>query len=267
MAGLTPDEVSQLLRHAMTYRIFSEPSPGVVAHTASSQVLATDENLIGQLQFSFDELWPAASRMVDAMERWPQSEEPNQSGFNVANATEDWCFRFFDKYPARADKLARAMCSFMDTPPFSTRYLVEGIDWMKVKKVVDVGGSGGSVCIDLAREFSHLRCIVQDLRQALGTASLPSEFKERMSLMEHDFFSEQPVQDADVYLLRRILHDWSDTYAAKILRALIPALQKDARIIINDSILPEHGVMSLYDQRLLRWAKSMVPAVESSANL
>ena len=45
--------------------------------------------------------------------------------------------------------------------------------------------------------------------------------------MEHDFFFlEQPVKSADVYLIRWILHDWPNTYAFKILRALVPALNE-----------------------------------------
>ena len=70
--------------------------------------------------------------------------------------------------------------------------------------------------------------------------------------MEHDFFEEQPVKGADVYLLRWVLHDWSDSYAVRILRALIPALNKGARVILNETVLPPDEMVSIGTRRLLR---------------
>ena len=70
--------------------------------------------------------------------------------------------------------------------------------------------------------------------------------------MEHDFFTEQPIKSADVYLLRWILHDWSDAYALKILRALVPALKPGARLCICEQVLPEPGALSPYQARSLR---------------
>lgn len=36
----------------------------------------------------------------------------------------------------------------------------------------------------------------------------------------HDFFAAQSVKDADVFLLRLVLHDWGTSSAVKILRQL-----------------------------------------------
>ena len=243
----------------MTYRIFAEPSPGVIAHTAASRVLATDENLANFIEVAFDELLPAASRMVDAMERWPRSHEPNEAGFNIANATQDSMFAVMDKDPARARRFAGSMRHFLDTPAFSPNHLSEGFEWATVEKLVDVGGNSGAIAVELARKFPHLRCVVQDLPGTIETARVPTDVSERVSLMAHDFFVEQPVCDADVYLIRWVLHDWSDLYVAKILRAIVPAMKKDAKLIMNDSCLPEPGTMSFYDQRFLRYEHLLSP--------
>jgi len=70
--------------------------------------------------------------------------------------------------------------------------------------------------------------------------------------MEHDFLTEQPVKNADVYFFRWIFHNWSDKYCIKILRSLIPALKTNARIVINDNVLPEPGVMPNFREERLR---------------
>lgn len=58
--------------------------------------------------------------------------------------------------------------------------------------------------------------------------------------MEHDFFQPQPVQ-ADVYVFKMILHDWPDAEAAKILRALVPALKPGARVLLFEYIGSHDG--------------------------
>lgn len=54
---------------------------------------------------------------------------------------------------------------------------------------------------------------------------------------EHDFFTEQPVKDAAIFLLRNILHDWSDSYCLTILRRLRDAAAKTTRLMIVDNLI------------------------------
>ena len=70
--------------------------------------------------------------------------------------------------------------------------------------------------------------------------------------MSHDFFTQQPVKNADVYLIRWCLHNWSDEYSIKILRALIPALKPGARVLVNDGVLPEPNTIDPWDEKIMR---------------
>lgn len=81
----------------------------------------------------------------------------------------------------------------------------------------------------------------------------PADLASRVKFMEHDFFTEQPVQGADVYLFRWIFHNWSDKYSIKILRNLIPALKPGAKVVINDNVLPQPGVLSRWQEERLRY--------------
>ncbi|KAL9072015.1 MAG: hypothetical protein Q9157_005248 [Trypethelium eluteriae] len=90
-----------------------------------------------------------------------------------------------------------------------------------------------------------MKAIVQDLPEVAGQGQKSLlQIEGRLTFMAHDFFTEQPVRGAAVYLLRNILHDWSDKYATKILKALVPALTKESIILIMDQILPEPGAVS-----------------------
>jgi hypothetical protein len=48
------------------------------------------------------------------------------------------------------------------------------------------------------------------------------------------------------------MHNHSNLYAVKILRALIPALKPGARIVINDQCLPEAGSVNPWDEVMMR---------------
>ena len=79
---------------------------------------------------------------------------------------------------------------------------------------------------------------------------VPLEQEDRVSLMAHEIFTEQPVSAA-VYIFRFVFHDLPDTYVVKILRQLIPALKPGARVIIRDSNLPERNMLSeLYERKI-----------------
>lgn len=66
--------------------------------------------------------------------------------------------------------------------------------------------------------------------------------------MGHDFFTEQPVKNADVYFFRCTLHNWADNFVIKALRALIPALKPGARVVIQDHGRAPPGTIALTEE-------------------
>ena len=135
-------------------------------------------------------------------------------------------------------------------------HIVNGYDWKSFGEstVVDVGGSHGSLSIAIAKEFLSLRCVVQDRPEVIGSCqeSLPLDLHDRVSFMAHDFFKEQPLKGANIYMLRWILHDWSEKYAARILHNLVPALKPGARVLVLEQVLPSSGGHSKYQEKVYR---------------
>ena len=88
--GVNEVDLRRLLRHAMTKHIFREPRKGVVAHTAASRLLAEDSQLHDWVAVSTNELWQSASQTVAAMEKFPESQEPNETvgGFCIQDREE-----------------------------------------------------------------------------------------------------------------------------------------------------------------------------------
>ncbi|KAL9601040.1 MAG: hypothetical protein Q9179_003001 [Wetmoreana sp. 5 TL-2023] len=177
-------------------------------------------------------------------------------GFNIAHQTEKMSFDELAAHPQREKRYATAMEWFSTGPGLEITHIIRGLDWASLgaATVVDVGGSYGSLSVALCQEFLQLSCIVQDRPEVIkaAQAKLPSSLLGRVSFMEHDFFEDQPVKAAGVYVLRWVLHDWSDTYAIRILRALIPALTKGSKILICELVLAPPGSTSKFRDRSAR---------------
>ena len=120
---------------------------------------------------------------------------------------------------------------------------------------MQVGGGNGHISIELAAVYPSLKLIVQDLPDAIraGEESLPRSLASRVEFQAHDMFKENPAKGADVFYLRHILHDWPDTHAILILRALVPSLKNGARILVSDSVIPPPGVLDGQDEKFVRY--------------
>lgn len=65
--------------------------------------------------------------------------------------------------------------------------------------------------------------------------NVDDDLKSRLTFQPHDFFNPQTVQ-ADIYMIKLILHDWPDAESIKILRGLIPALRPGSRVLFIDYV-------------------------------
>jgi 6-hydroxytryprostatin B O-methyltransferase len=75
---------------------------------------------------------------------------------------------------------------------------------------------------------------------------------ERIKFREYDFFTKQPVQGAQVYLLRQILHNWNFDKAVEITKNTAASMGQDSHMLIMDMLLPEPGSVSSVHERVLR---------------
>ncbi|KAL2836999.1 S-adenosyl-L-methionine-dependent methyltransferase [Aspergillus pseudoustus] len=243
-ANLSPSIVRRLLKHSATYHIFYESEADFFVHTAASRALSKDQGIRDLVEFFIEEGTPAWCSIPESVRKYPNSEETGHSGWNVGHNMKEPIFPGISAFPEREARFARAMAYGAGQPGLATKYLVESFPFPRPTPkgftVVDLGGGMGQASRSLARHDQAARFFVQDTKDtvAQGAATLPEDLKDQITYQAHDFFTEQPVRGADVYLIRHVLHDWSDKYAIKILRQLIPALKPGAKIVVNERVLP-----------------------------
>ena len=77
--GLSELDAKRIVRHAVVKDLFIEPRPGFIAHNAVSRLLRDNAVLNDWVGASSDELWQAAAQTVNAMVKFPNSEEPTET--------------------------------------------------------------------------------------------------------------------------------------------------------------------------------------------
>ncbi|KAF4962502.1 hypothetical protein FSARC_9425 [Fusarium sarcochroum] len=257
-AGMDQDRCRRVVKHLTTQHVFNEIELDIFEHTAASALIAKDLGMEALLLGQVDEIFKAAS----ASATWVQKAPFESDGINSPFVTRHGkpLYSWYAENPEQGVRFARGMSAVAQIDrPIST--LRDDFPWAKLDssgKVVDVGGGTGHVSIHLATQFPTLNFVVQDSNANMladGKAKLTPDIAERVVFMQHDFFSEQPITDASAFFLRQCLHNWNDKGCIRIIRALVPALEKckpGTRLLINDEVLPGLNEKSKYEEHLLR---------------
>jgi hypothetical protein len=93
--------------------------------------------------FSEDMLMPIGNT-IDAMDKWPGSQEPRQTGFQVANNTNDNFFEHFAKYPDRLKRYGTAMAANAVSEGYHVKHVVENYPWESLGDATIVDASVSS---------------------------------------------------------------------------------------------------------------------------
>jgi hypothetical protein len=139
-------DLKRILHQAMSQHIFTEPRKGYVAHTAISKKIAEDPLVRDWIAFLCVDLWKAAPRVIDAVAKWPGSEEIDHTASALANDAPQSLITEIGKYPERLARLPGAMQVVGSQPRINPSPFVDSVDWTDVHTLVDVGGGSGWVC-------------------------------------------------------------------------------------------------------------------------
>jgi len=113
-------------------------------------------------------------------------------------------------------------------------------DFSKSRVVADIGGGHGVLLDSILRSNPSTTGILFDSEQAIEGATLYSTSKgvgDRRESIGGDFFESVP-EGADVYILKNVLHDWSDDRSLRILKNCRRAMGSQAKLLVIETVLP-----------------------------
>jgi hypothetical protein len=147
-------------------------------------------------------------------------------------------WQHFADHPDEANHFNRAMADISNAALLAA---MRCYDFTSAKLVCDVGGGSGSVIAALLEANPKQRAIVVDLPHVIEHAKSTwsgNPNAARCSLAVGDFFASVP-EGADLYILKNIIHDWSDGDARRILENCAAAMSHEARLVLLESPLAD----------------------------
>jgi len=89
------------------------------------------------------------------------------------------------------------------------------------KKIVDVGGATGVLLVSILQGLGEKvddieECVVYELPKVVesvhesGMKDVPEKFKSKFKFEAGNFFEGPITPGGDIYVLKSIIHDWSD---------------------------------------------------------
>ncbi|KIX93306.1 uncharacterized protein Z520_10949 [Fonsecaea multimorphosa CBS 102226] len=263
--------LQRILRYAYSLHMFYEPKPGYVAHTALSAAIPAFSpytQLMLSLPIIVGGLKVGDSLRVGSGGESSEANNKPAIPVNLAFPQHKSYWQIVQQEPDGMAKFSAAMrvVGQAIVGPKYTQY-TQGFDWDGLGKavVVDLGGGSGHIAVPIARAHQNLEIIIQDLETnaAPAKAAIPTELQDRVTFQAQDFFQPQPsglVQSPPkAYLLSRVLHDWPDSDCVKILKNLVPVLERGGKgkgktkLFIVDRVLPDRpGEIPLHQEALMR---------------
>jgi hypothetical protein len=217
----------RLLRALESLRIFSQISPMVFANTPSSECLRKN---VPNTEWA----WVRAQLSVGGgvYEGW--------SGLGASIKTGDTAFDqvlgcgFWEYYRRNPEagtifNEAMRMIGRHNSPEVAQAY-----DWNRFPVIADIGGGIGGLLVDILDAHPSCRGLLFDEPKVIQQAIS----HERLQPIGGNFFQTVPA-GADAYILRWIIHDWSEVEAVALLGKVREAMKPGARLILLEELIPE----------------------------
>ncbi len=227
-----PESLQRLLRGLACLGICSEEADDTYALTTMGALLRSDidDGVRAWAIWWGRYLWPV----------WQDLQLSIRSGRSVrALARGTTGYAHVESDPAAAAVFNRAMVELTQlvAGEFARIY-----DFSGARRIVDVGGGHGALLDAILAAQPHARGILFDLPHAINNTRAHianSAIAARLECIEGSFFDGVP-EGADLYLLKSVLHNWSDANSAVILGHCRRAMPAHAKLVLIERMMPEH---------------------------
>jgi hypothetical protein len=145
---------------------------------------------------------------------------------------------FFDylcHQPEQAALFDAAMTSISSS---EVPVILAAYDFTSLTKIVDVGGGQGALMRGILEWYPQATGVLFDLLPVVAEAQVlkNSAVAARCTFIGGDMFRSIPL-GGDAYILRSILHDWSDAEAIQILRNCRQAIADQGKLLVIELLV------------------------------
>ena len=244
--------VARLLRALVTLDLCEEHADGTFTLTGDGELLRSeaDQSLHGWARMSGGRIWTNWSELAQSVRTGVSARKRVQGADDFGPINDD---------PKAAAVFNRAMADL--TRPVAIA-AAEKLDWSGRRVIVDLGCGPGELVAIVLERHAHLKGIAFDMDHAMPYARdrlRRSNLTPRCEAVAGSFFDAVPA-GADTYLLKSILHDWTDERSAAILARCLESIAPGGTLIVIERVVPERYSSSAFDREVARSDLNMLVA-------
>ena len=158
---------------------------------------------------------------------------------------------FFDYLKNKPDKLRNYHKAMFEYAKDDYKNICNVIDFSGYHGIMDVGGGLGALISEIKKLHLEKHCYLFEKPEVLKL----SEIAE-IDFIPGDFFAEIPIT-ADCLILSRVLHDWDNEKAIKILQNVFSAIPTNGEVLIIENLTDKiSNKASLLSLNMLAMCKS-----------
>src|SRR5262249_11867415 len=123
----------------------------------------------------------------------------------------------------------------------SSPRVVEMFDLGRFRRLADLGGATGHLAVAACRRYPDLRAVGFDLPAVIPLARElvgQSGVGDRIELVAGDFFKD-PLPEADLFAVGRILHDWTEEKIRLLLGKIYERLPAGGALLVAEKLLDD----------------------------
>ncbi|MGH6865911.1 MAG: methyltransferase [Methyloceanibacter sp.] len=152
--------------------------------------------------------------------------------------TEAYGKHAFDVLAERPDQAEAFHLAMTDTSANAAEAVLAAYDFSGIKRIADVGGGHGILLSSILRRYPNMQGFLFDRPEVV--AGLPSGrfagCEDRIGIEGGSFFERVP-SGCDAYIMKHIVHDWSDEHCRTILSLMRDALPVDGRVLLLEMVV------------------------------
>ncbi len=118
--------------------------------------------------------------------------------------------------------------------------IMDAYDFSGIERLADIGGGHGLLLASFLRAYPNLKGVLFDLPEVI--ASIPETrfagCEDRIALEAGSFFDRVP-DGCDAYLMKYIIHDWSDAHCRTILSLIREQLPPHGRVLVCEMVVTD----------------------------
>ena len=236
--GARPQPLIRVLRALAAFGVFTVAADGSIGHTPRSRLLRTDTpNSMGHSArfWAAPGSWAAWGMLDVAM----TGAVPQVAAWNIER------FDYLRAHPDEARSFDAMMANFPDNRHAA---IAAAYDFSGAALIADIGGGNGEALRHILRRFPGPCGLLFDRDDVVSSIQAADLLGGRIRTARGSFFDSIPP-GADVYMLIRVLHNWSDEDCIRILQACRTAMGPHSVLLIGDQVLepdPTRGQPTSY---------------------